>query len=92
MDECFDSLGRAAVFSTLDASSTYSQVEIENEDRQKTVFTSHHGLYLFVRMPFGLLIISSTFERTMLVALSAAKWQLAWVYLDDTVVFSRSAA
>lgn len=44
-EKCIDSLGDATVFSTLDANSGYWQVEIEESDRDKTAFTSHHGLY-----------------------------------------------
>ena len=54
MDECIDSLGDATVFTTLDCNSGYWQVEIAEEDRDKTTFASHCGLYRFLRMPFGL--------------------------------------
>ena len=53
MDECIDSLGDATVFTALDCNSRYWQVEIDEEDRDKTTFASHFGLYRFIRMPFG---------------------------------------
>lgn len=77
---------------TLEANSEYSKVKVKTEDWQKADFTSHHGLYRFVGIPFGLQNASSTFLRTMKAALSAVKWKLALVYLEDTVVFSRSSA
>jgi Reverse transcriptase (RNA-dependent DNA polymerase) len=54
MDECIDSLGDARVFSTLDCNSGYWQIPVNPGDREKTTFTSHEGLYKFLRMPFGL--------------------------------------
>lgn len=44
MEECIDSRGDASVFSTLDASSGYRQVEVKKADRDKAAFISHHGL------------------------------------------------
>jgi hypothetical protein len=53
MDECMDSLGDAKFFSTLDCDSRYWQIQVDPADRAKTTFTSHEGLYWFLRMPFG---------------------------------------
>lgn len=61
MDECIDSLGSDAVFSTVDANREYWQVKIENEDWYKTVISSYHGIYRFELMPFELQNASSTF-------------------------------
>lgn len=54
MDEFIDSLGKAAVFSTLDANSDYWQVNVVEVHRDKKAFSSHQGLYRFLRMAFGL--------------------------------------
>ena len=54
IDECIDSLGDANIFTTLDCNSGYWQIPVRPEDREKTTFTSHEGLYRFLRMPFGL--------------------------------------
>lgn len=69
MDECIDSLGEAAVFPKVDADGGYWQDEIENEDQDKKIFPSHHGLYRFVWMPFQLWNAPSTFRRTIDVAI-----------------------
>jgi len=91
MDECIDSLGDANIFTTLDANCGYWQIEIADQDKDKTTFTSHHGLYRFVRMPFGLRNAPSTFQRVIDIILSTVKWQYALVYLDDVIIYSRSA-
>lgn len=92
MDKCINSLCKSGVFSTLNASNWYWHVEIRNEDRDKPSFTSHHGLYRFVLMPFGISTALSTFQRAMDVAFLAAKSQFEQMYLDDIVVFSPSTA
>ena len=90
MEECIDSLGDATIFSTLDANSGYWQVEIAEEDRDKTTFTCHVGLYRFIRMPFGLSNAPATFQRAMDIILSGVKWDICLVYLDDIIVYSPS--
>jgi Reverse transcriptase (RNA-dependent DNA polymerase) len=61
MDECIESLGDAKIFTTLDCNSGYWQIPVRPEDREKTTFTSHEGLYWFLRMPFGLRNAPATF-------------------------------
>lgn len=90
MDECIDSLGDAQVFSTLDCNSGYWQIEVETEDRPKTAFVTHHGVYQYTRMPFGLKNAPATFQRAVDMILASVKWQYAIVYLDDIVIFSRN--
>lgn len=41
MDECIDSLGDAAIFTSLDANSGYWPIEMDETDKDKTNFTSH---------------------------------------------------
>ena len=53
MDDCIDSLGDAAVFTTLYCKSGYRQIPVHPRDRDKTTFTSHCGIYQFRRLPFG---------------------------------------
>ena len=90
MDECIDSFGDATVFTTLDCNSGYWQVEIAEEDRDKTKFASHSGLYRFLRMPFGLKNAPATFQRAVDIILSRVKWETALVYLDDVIFYSRT--
>lgn len=67
-------MGEERIFTTLDANSGYWQIEITEKDKNKTSVTSHHGLYRFVIMPFGLKNALGTFQRVIDVILSTVKW------------------
>ena len=85
-----DSLAGSQFFSTLDLAAGYWQVEVAEEDRPKTAFsTGRGGLYQFVTMPFGLCNAPSTFERLMEKVLAGLQWQVAVLCLDDVIVFGR---
>ena len=89
MDECIDSLGDANIFTTLDCNSGYWQIPIAPEDRDKTAFVCHSGLFRYLRMPFGLTNAPATFQRTLDILLSSYKWTSCIVYLDDVIIFSK---
>jgi hypothetical protein len=92
MDECIESLGDAKILTTLDCNSGYWQIPVRPEDREKTTFTSHEGLYWFLRMPFGLRNAPATFQRFVDINLSGLNWKTCLVYLDDVIVFSKNPA
>jgi Reverse transcriptase (RNA-dependent DNA polymerase) len=89
IDDCLYSLGSAQYFTTLDANSDYWQINFAPEDREKTAFTSHRGLFQFLRMPFGLKTAPATFQRSIDVILSTVCFQRALTYLDDIAVYSQ---
>ena len=91
IDDCIDSLGDAVMFTTLDANAGYWQIPVAPEDRDKTTFTCHQGTFRYIRMPFGLRNAPATFQRALDIILSGVRWQTCLIYLDDVIVFSRSA-
>lgn len=88
--DLFDKLGKSLYFSTIDLASGYHQIEVEEEDRQKTAFSTQNGHYEFLRMPFGLKTAPATFQRTMDNILKGLQGLHCMVYLDDVIVFSSS--
>ena len=61
VDDTLDTLAGSHWFSTLDLLSGYWQVEVSPEDREKTAFCTHEGLFEFRVMPFGLCNAPATF-------------------------------
>jgi hypothetical protein len=90
MDECIDSLGEAAIFTTLDCNCGYWQIPVDPADRDKTAFTSQYCIYRFIHVPFGLRNAPGTFQRAVDIILSGVQWKTCLVYLDDVIVFSSS--
>jgi hypothetical protein len=90
IDDTLDMLSGAKYFSTLDLASGYWQVPVAEEDKEKTAFSTHIGLFQFNRMPFGLCNAPSTFERLMEQVLKGLQWQVCLLYLDDIIIFSHN--
>jgi hypothetical protein len=74
----------------LDALAGFTQSSIKDEDRPKTAFRSHKGLYQFKRLPFGFRNGPAVLQRVMQNVLAPFLWIFALVYIDDIVVFSKS--
>lgn len=88
IDETLEALGGALLFTTLDLKSGYWQIRVAEADKAKTAFTTKQGLFLFVRMPFGLTIALSTFQRMMYIVLRGLTCITCLVFLDDIVIYT----
>ncbi len=79
------------VFSKIDLSQGFNQLEIAPDSRYLTAFPGPRGQkYEFVGSPFGLRNIPSAFQRMMDRVLGTMLWTRASVYIDDIIVFSDS--
>jgi transposase InsO family protein len=93
IEELIETLGGATWFATLDLSSGYHQVEIEESHRERTAFTAGPlGFYQYRRMPFGLTNAPSLFQRMMERVLSGSHLNTCLVYLDDIICFGKTIA
>ena len=61
---------------------------LNKEDREKTAFTCHMGLFNFRVMPFRLANAPGVFSQLMSIVLNGME-TFAMAYLDDILVFSR---
>jgi len=89
IDDTLDTLSGSQWFSTVDLLSGYWQVEVAEEDKPKTAFTTCEGLYEFNVMPFGLCNAPATFQRLMDLVLAGIQWSQCLVYLDDVIIIGK---
>jgi hypothetical protein len=90
IQDVFDQMGGAKLFTTLDLKSGYWQVPMHEDSIAKTAFVCHLGQYEFIRMPFGLCNAPAAFQRYMNKVLYKFIGRCAMVYLDDIVIYSKT--
>ena len=91
VDDLLDSLVNTKYYSKLDLRSGYYQVEIAEEDREKTAFSvGPFGFYECKRMGFGLTNAPSTFQRLMENCMGELNLKECLIFLDDVLIFSRT--
>ena len=86
VDQIVDSTSGYDLLSFLDAYSGYHQFFMSKEDEEKTSFICPCGIYCFVRMPFGLKSVASTFARAVQIGFEPQLHRNIKAYMDDTVV------
>jgi hypothetical protein len=90
INDLFDQLVGAIVFSKLDLRSGYHQIKICKEDVPKTAFKTRYGLYEYTVMSFGLTNAPATFSRLINSVFMEYLDKFVVVYLDDILVYSKS--
>lgn len=90
VEEAFSALTGSKWFSVMDLKSGYYQIEMEEEDKQKTAFVCPLGFWEFNRMPQGITNAPSTFQRLMEKCMKDINLKEVLVFLDDLIVFSAS--
>lgn len=90
ISDTLDMLGNAKYFTTLDLAAGYHQVEIVEEDREKTSFSTFMGKFEYNRVPFGAASAPAVFQRLMDSVLTGLTGVSCYTYLDDIVCFGRT--
>ena len=65
IDDTLDALNGAKYFTSLDLKSAFHQVRMDEKSKHLTTFVTHIGSYSFLRMPYGVINATTTFQKLM---------------------------
>jgi hypothetical protein len=90
IEDLFDQMRGAKVFSKIDLRSGYHQLMIQTKDIPKIAFTRRYGLYEFLVMSFGLTNAPTYFMNLMNKVFMEYLDQFVIVFIDNILVYSRN--
>lgn len=91
IDVLLDHLAGSKVFSLIDLRQAYHQIQLCESDVPKTAFRTPFGHYEFITLSFGLVNAPAVFQGAMNRIFSKYLYKFLLVYLDDCLIFSKSA-
>lgn len=87
-DDIFASLNGGSVFSQIDFSDAYLQVELDESSQNLAVINTHRGLFKYKRLPFGIKTAPAIFQSIMNKLCAGLRGVTS--YLDDVIVVGRN--
>jgi hypothetical protein len=90
IDDLFDQMKGATVFSKIDLQSGYHQLRIKEDDVPKTTFKTRFGHYEFTILPFGLTNAPGVFMSLMNGVFREYLDKFIQVFIDDILIYSHT--
>jgi hypothetical protein len=90
MDHVLKKFVGANRMSMIDGFSGYNQIAMNEQDREKTTFTTPWGTFMYGKMYFGLMNAGATFQCAMDISFIGERDKFIVIYLDDLTVFSKT--
>ena len=90
IENLFDQMRGARVFSKIDLRSGYHQMKIRPSDIPKMTFSTRYGLYEFIVMSFGLTNAPAYFMNLMNKVFVEYLDRFIVVFIDDILIYSKN--
>jgi hypothetical protein len=90
IEDLFDQLNGARVFSKIDLRTGYDQLKVQESDIPKTAFTTSYGLFEYTVMSFGLTNAPGYFMNLMNKVFMKFLDKFVVVFIDDILVYSKT--
>ena len=90
IDDAMDSLSGSSIFSVVDMTSGYHQVDLEEESSEMCAFSTRKGHFQYTKLPMGLRGSGMTFQKMVTLLMAGMLHTEVLAYLDDCILYGTS--